>query len=263
MFRNLFITGLICLVLTSQSHLIAQNYPEMVFVKGGTFKMGSNYGDKDERPVHSVSLSDYYIGKYEVTVAQYKLFCAETGRSFPHAPSRSWYEEHQNANKWVWKDNNPIVNVAWKDAMAYCRWLSKKTGKNYSLPTEAQWEYAARGGVKSRKYKYSGSNDVNKVAWYDDNTYEKGPKQVGLLAANELGIFDMSGNAWEWCKDNFGMYSASHARNPKGVAHSQFKVIRGGSWYYIDDLTRLTARDGPRPSYTNFNYGFRVVRLLK
>ncbi len=261
MLRKLFIICCICFVFIPQSYLQAQNYPTMVFVKGGSFKMGSNSGERDERPVHRVTLSDYYIGKYEVTVSQYKEFCRETGRNFPSAPSSSWYEEHQNATKWVWKDNNPIVNVTWRDAMAYCKWLSLKTGKKYSLPTEAQWEYAARGGVKSKKYKYSGSNDIDKVAWYDDTTYEKGPRQVGLLAANELGIYDMSGNAWEWCKDNFGMYSASAVKDPQGAASPQFKVIRGGSWYYVDDLARLTARDGPRPTYTNFNYGFRVVRL--
>lgn len=261
MFKNLFITCCICFLWISQFHVLSQENPEMIFVKGGTFIMGSASGEKDEQPIHSVTLSDYYIGKYEVTVAQYREYCKATGRRFPNSPNRAWYEEHQNAIKWVWKDNNPIVNVTWKDAMLYCHWLSKKTGQKYTLPTEAQWEYAARGGIKSKNYKFSGSNDVDKVAWYDETTYEKGTRNVGMLQANELGIYDMSGNAWEWCKDFFGKYPASSQTNPQGITNSAYKVIRGGSWYYVDDLARLTARDGPYPYYTNFNYGFRVVRI--
>lgn len=239
----------------------AQTMPEMVFVKGGTFKMGSNSGQGDEKPVHSVTLTDYYIGKYEVTVEQYKAFCKETGRNMPAAPGTSWYEEHPNASKWVWSSKKPIVNVKWKDANDYCAWLSKKTGHNYTLPTESQWEFAARGGTKSKGYKYSGSNNINKVAWYDETTFEKGPKKVGSLKPNELGIYDMSGNAWEWCKDYFGRYSSKPQTNPKGPSNSPFRVIRGGSWYYVGDLARLTARDGPYPHYTNYNYGFRVARM--
>ncbi len=252
----------LALLAANYNFLLAQQYPEMVFVKGGTFKMGSISGDKDESPVHSVTLSDYYIAKYEVTVAQYKQFCMETGRRFPSSPKNEWYEEHPNAAKWVWKDNYPIVNVTWRDAMLYCRWLSKKTGENYTLPTEAQWEYAARGGKKSKRYKYSGSNDSKKVAWYDETTNEKGPKNVGQLSPNELGIFDMSGNAWEWCKDYFGKYPSTHQHNPTGAEKSPYRVVRGGSWYYVEYLSRLTARDGPEYFYTNFNYGFRVVKNI-
>ncbi len=250
-------------LLLSSSNLLAQKYPEMVFVKGGTFNMGSKAGDKDETPVHKVSLSDYYIGKYEVTVAQYRVYCRETGRNFPSAPTKEWYNEHPNASKWEWKDDNPIVNITWKDAQLYCKWLSKKTGEKYTLPTEAQWEYAARGGNKSKNYKYSGSNDINTVAWYDETSYEKGPKNVGTLKANELGIYDMSGNAWEWCSDFFGKYPKSPQTNPTGTSGSPFKVIRGGSWYYMAYLARLTVRDGPRTDYTNHNYGFRVAKSHK
>jgi formylglycine-generating enzyme required for sulfatase activity len=233
----------------------------MILVKGGTFKMGSNSGENDEKPVHTVTLSDFYIGKYEVTVAQFKLFCSETGRKLPPEPKSDWYEENKNAVKWVWKDDYPIVNVTWKEAMDYCSWLSKKTGQNYTLPTEAQWEYAARGGNKSGNYKYSGSENINKVAWYDETTLEKGPKSVGTLKPNELGLYDMSGNAWEWCSDYFGRYSSETQTDPLGPSKTPFKVIRGGSWYYVSSLARVTARDGPYPHYTNYNYGFRVARL--
>lgn len=257
-----FLTLCMSLVfLVGQNHINAQIIPEMVFVKGGTFKMGSNSGEPDERPVHTVTLTDYYIGKYEVTVEQYKAFCKETGRSLPSSPNATWYEEHPNAAKWDWNSKHPIVNVKWKEAMDYCNWLSKKTGHNYTLPTEAQWEFAARGGTKSKNYKYSGSNNISKVAWFDETTYEKGPKPVGLLKPNEIGIYDMSGNAWEWCKDNFGRYSSKSSTNPTGPGSSPFRVIRGGSWYYVSDLARLTARDGPYPHYTNYNYGFRIVRI--
>ena len=261
MSRKFFLICLIFSLLLNHLGLFSQKLPEMVLVKGGTFKMGSNSGESDEKPVHTVTLSDFYIGKYEVTVVQYKQFCNETGKKFPDNPRPDWYEEHKNASKWVWKDDYPILNVTWKDAADYCEWLSKKTGQNYTLPTEAQWEYAARGGNKSSNYKYSGSESINKVAWYDETTLEKGPKPVGKLKPNELGIYDMSGNAWEWCKDFFGRYSSDTQTDPQGPASSPYKVIRGGSWYYVANLARVTARDGPYPHYTNFNYGFRVARI--
>jgi formylglycine-generating enzyme len=261
MSNKLFIIYLIFTLLYSQSNLFSQKLPEMVLVKGGTFKMGSNSGESDEKPIHTVTLSDFYIGKYEVTVEQYKVYCAESGKKLPPDPKPEWYEEHKNAVKWVWKDNYPIVNIDWNEAMDYCTWLSKKTGQKYTLPTEAQWEYAARGGNKSENFKYSGSESINKVAWYDETTMEKGPRQVGTLKPNELGIYDMSGNAWEWCSDFFGKYSADPQKDPQGPGKSPFKVIRGGSWYYVAELARVTARDGPYPHYTNYNYGFRVARL--
>jgi sulfatase modifying factor 1 len=261
MARSFFIVFVAASLFVISYKISAQQLPEMVLVKGGTFKMGSNSGEPDEKPVHTVTLTDFYIGKYEVTVEQYQAYCKSVGKSMPSSPPANWYDEHPNASRWVWKNKYPIVNVTWKDAMDYCQWLSKKTGHNYTLPTEAQWEYAARGGQNSKNFKYSGSNTINKVAWYDETTYEKGPRSVGTLKPNELGIFDMSGNAWEWCKDNFGRYSSSTQTNPVGPSSSPFKVIRGGSWYYVANLARLTARDGPYPHYTNYNYGFRVVRI--
>ncbi len=238
-------------------------YPEMVFVKGGSFKMGSNNGYKDEKPIHSASLSDFYIGKYEVTVAQYRLFCKQTHHPFPPKPDRQWYDEHDKVREWTWRDNNPIVDVSWYDAQEYCEWLSKQTGDEYSLPTETQWEFAARGGNKSHKYKYSGSNDINEVAWYDETTYERGPKPVGQLKPNELGIYDMSGNAFEWCKDIYGHYPSRGGRNPSGAKRGPYKVIRGGSWYYVDDFCRVTQRDSPKPTLRKFVYGFRVAKKAK
>jgi len=236
------------------------NSHNMIMVKGGSFKMGANDGYDDEKPVHNVSLSDFYICKYETTVAQYRAFCMATGRKMPADPNEAWYEEHDMVGKWIWVDNNPITNITWYDAEAYCKWLSEISGETYKLPTEAQWEFAARGGLKSKGYKYSGSNNIKEVSWFDETTNEKGPKPVGKLKSNELGIYDMSGNAWEWCADKYGKYTSAVAKDPQGTDKGAYRVIRGGSWYYVEEMSRVTARDGPYPYYTNYNYGFRVAK---
>jgi len=235
-------------------------YPEMILVEGGSFKMGSNSGYSDETPIHSVTLSDYYIGKYEVTVGQYKTFCNATGHPFPSKPQRDWYDEHDNVRDWTWRDNHPIVNVTWNDAVAYCEWLSTQTGDQYSLPSEAQWEFAAKGGNSSNNYKYSGGNYLNSVGWFDENTYERGTRTVGQLAANELGIYDMSGNAFEWCSDYYGPYSSRSKTDPTGPRKGQYRVVRGGSWYYVEEFCKITQRDSPKPTLKKFVYGFRVAK---
>ncbi|MCQ2975706.1 MAG: formylglycine-generating enzyme family protein [Bacteroidales bacterium] len=257
-----FILVLIFVIFLPTNNIIAQTTipPTMIYVKGGSFKMGSNNGYPDERPVHNVNLSDFYISKYEITVAQYRAFCNATGHKMPIDPNKAWYEEHDNAVKWQWIDTYPIVYVTYYDAIAFCKWLSETTHETYTLPTEAQWEYAARGGNQSKNYKYSGSNNIDEVAWYDETTNEKGLRSVGKLKPNELGIYDMSGNAWEWCLDFYGTYPSSSQRNPQGPSKGDFRVIRGGSWYYSEDMTKVTSRDGPKPTFTNYNYGFRVVK---
>ncbi len=236
------------------------NPPSMVFVKGGTFKMGSVSGDADEKPIHSVTLTSFYISKYEITVAQYRAFCKATNRKMPVEPPASWYEEHDHAVKWQWYDTYPIVNINWYDANAYCKWLTETTGEEYSLPTEAQWEYAARGGHQSKHYVYAGSNEIDEVAWYDETTNEKGLKPVGRMKPNELGIYDMSGNVWEWCSDFYGKYTATSQKNPIGQKSGNYKVIRGGSWYNMEDMCRSTLRDGPKPTFSDYYTGFRVVK---
>lgn len=221
--------------------------PEVVFVQGGTFNMGSNVQD-DEKPVHSVTVNSFSIGKYPVTVGQYKKFCEATGRPMPEAPS------------WGLNNSHPVVNVNYNDAVSYCNWLGEEYGGDWRLPTEAEWEYAARGGNKTNGYTYSGGNDLESVGWFSDNAGGQ-TQRVGRKKANELGIYDMSGNVWEWCRDWYGKdyYSSSPKDNPKGPATASYRVLRGGGW--INDATycRVAFRNYGDPSLRNYGRGFRVV----
>jgi formylglycine-generating enzyme required for sulfatase activity len=199
--------------------------PGMILVTGGTFQMGSTTGNSDEIPVHAVTVSSFYLDAKEVTVVQYRAFCTATSRSMPSPPS------------WGWSDNNPIVNVSWIDATAYATWAVKR------LPTEAEWEYAARGGTLTHGYTYSGSNTIGDVAWYTSNSGSR-TQAVGTKTPNELGLYDMSGNAWEWCSDWYdgGYYSVSPSVNPKGPSTGTYRVLRGGSWGSFEDSCRVANR---------------------
>ncbi|MDY0296015.1 MAG: bifunctional serine/threonine-protein kinase/formylglycine-generating enzyme family protein [Acidobacteriota bacterium] len=220
---------------------------EWVKMEAGEFSMGSNDGASDEQPVHRVYLDTYYISKYEVTFDQYDAFCNETGRSRPS--DEGWG-----------RGSRPVINVSWDDAVAFCRWLSKKTGKTVRLPTEAEWEKAAKGGNNSRGYTYSGSNNVDAVAWYSGNAGGR-TDPVGQKSANELGIHDMSGNVWEWCADwyNKNYYSRSPARNPAGPSSGSRRVFRGGCWILFASFCRSAYRDSGPPSLRLDSLGFRAV----
>ena len=222
--------------------------PEMIRVEGGTFTMGSNSGYDDAKPTHQVTLDGFQIGKYPVTVGQYKAFVEATGRSMPDAPS------------WGWQDKHPMVMVNYNDAVAYCNWLSEKYGGDWRLPTEAEWEYAARGGNKSRGYTYAGGNDLWDVAWYEDNAGGQ-TQSVGRKKANELGIHDMTGNVWEWCRDWYDedYYSNSPSANPRGPSSGSFRVLRGGSWNHSATYCRVALRSYSAPSFRRTFRGFRVV----
>jgi len=216
--------------------------PEMVFVQGGTFKMGSNEGINDGKPVHSVTLSSFEIGKYEVTQAQWKAIMGYNPSNFKG-------------------DDLPVENVSWDDVQDFLQKLNVKTGKKYRLPTEAEWEFAARGGNKSKGYTYSGSNTLNDVAWLSDNSNSK-THVVGSLKANELDIYDMSGNVWEWCSDWYdeNYYKNSPTQNPKGPNNGDTRVLRGGSWYFNSDVCRVANRIRYFPTGRDGYGGFRVAR---
>jgi len=245
--------------------------PKMVFVEGGTFKMGSNDGDDDEKPIHSVTVSDFYIGKYEVTVGAFKEFVnasgyqteAETGDG-----SYVWTTKWEKKSDVNWKnpsfsqtDKDPVTCVSWNDAQAYIKWLNTKTGKKYRLPSEAEWEYAARGGSSATlSHRYSGSDDLGSVAWCSENSGSK-THPVGTKQANELGIYDMTGNVWEWCSDWYDAkyYGSSPSTNPQGASSGSNRVYRGGSWYYFASFCRVAFRNNYAPGNRSYDLGLRLV----
>ena len=205
---------------------------------GATPEMQEPY--RNEKPVHRVTLTNnYYIGKYEVTQA---LWQAVMGSN----PSSSK------------GDDLPVEEVSWNDCQDFISKLNAITGKRFRLPTEAEWEYAARGGKKSRGYQYSGSNTLGDVAWYDGNSGSK-THAVGTKQPNELGIYDMAGNVYEWCQDRYGSYSSSPQTNPTGAASGSDRVIRGGDWGQLARFCRASDRSCHAPDGSSFILGFRLV----
>ena len=218
--------------------------PQMMLVKGGTYMMGSNNANPNEKPAHKVVVNDFYIGIYEVTQAQWRAVM------------------HNNPGVFV-NEDGPEENISWDEVQEYINKLNKLTGKKYRLPTEAEWEYAAKGGSKSIGYLYSGSDDIKRIAWIKDNSSDM-PHPVGQKQANELGIYDMSGNVWEWCSDWYDdvFYRRLYSRrpNPIGPKTGTFKIVRGGSWYSNEYCSRPTYRDGFIPGGKSTNIGFRLAR---
>ena len=216
--------------------------------KQETFMMGCQDDecswDGNDKPVHQVMLSSYYINKYPITQLLWELVMGE----LPHInPADVCYD-------------CPMQGISWDDAQDFITKLNQKTGKKYRLPTEAEWEYAARGGAKSKGYKYSGGNDIDVVAWYWDNANHK-VHPVGTKAPNELGIYDMSGNIFEWCYDWYDDYTESSQTDPIGAALGEYRVMRGGSYGSTADRCRVAARYNHWPSYNNMGYGLRLVRV--
>ena len=217
---------------------------EMVKVEGGTFMMGATSEMKNpnsnEKPVHQVTLTnDYYMGKYEVTQA---LWQAVMGSN----PS-----EYKG-------DNLPVETVSWNDCQKFISKLNSLTGRMFRLPTEAEWEYAARGGKESRGYQYSGSSNISDVAWYDENSGSK-THPVGTKQANELGIYDMTGNVWEWCSDWYSSYSSSSQTNPTGSDSGSARVSRGGGWFNDASYCRLSVRFYYTPDFRLDILGLRLA----
>ncbi len=245
-----------------QQSVIEQIASQMVFVDGGTFMMGQTvvqpaFSDNtttraasdsedddspraDELPAHEVTVSDFYIGRYEITQAQWSAVMCGQNPSYFHG------------------DDLPVESVTWNDIQAFLARLNDLTGENYRLPTEAEWEYAARGGRKSLGYRYSGSNDIDEVAWYSDNSPES-ICPTGGKKPNELGLYDMSGNAFEWVFDWYSEYTSDARVNPKGPSSGTYHVLRGGSWKHGTNGCRVSFRTRI-PTYHLNKCGFRIAK---
>ena len=219
----------------------------MVYVQGGTFMMGATAEQgsdawDSEKPAHQVTLSSFSIGRYEVTQEEWQTVMGSNPSEFKGS-------------------RKPVEQVSWNDCKSFISKLNSITGKNFRLPTEAEWEFASRGGIKSQGYKYSGSNNLNSVAWYNDNSGNT-THDVGQKSPNELGIYDMSGNVWEWCQDwyDINYYSSSPQTNPTGPSSGSRRVVRGGSWNFIARSCRVSGRDGSSPGSRGGGLGFRLAQ---
>ncbi|MBA7547094.1 Formylglycine-generating enzyme [subsurface metagenome] len=241
----------------------------LVLARGGSFRMGSSEYDI-EKPVHSVTVSSFYMGKYEVTQKEWREVMGSGVRQQRDKANPDWPLRGEG-------DNNPMYYVSWNEAVEYCNKLSRKEGltpcysgsgnsrrcnfsaSGYRLPTEAEWEYAARGGNSSRGYTYAGGNSISSLGWYDDNSNSK-THPVGQKKANELGLYDMSGNVWEWCWDWKGSYSSGSRTDPTGPSSGSHRMIRGGGWDRGSRACRSANRLFSTPSRRGGSLGFRVVR---
>jgi formylglycine-generating enzyme required for sulfatase activity len=223
--------------------------PETVLIPGGEFSMGCDEGAACERPVHRVNVEAFGIGRYTVNNLQYRRFVEDTDYAIPP----SW------ADPRFTHPDQPVTCVSWHDANAYCDWLTRGTGKDYRLPTEAEWERAARGGVEARLYTWGDQPPEHQRDYHE--YWKSGPEPGGRRPASTFGLYDISENVHEWCADWFDAdyYSSSPARNPRGPAAGSRKASRGGSWRHKIKIARVAARSSIPPDYRYNDYGFRVV----
>lgn len=233
---------------SSQADVLRAIENNMIRVEGGSFAMGcADETDSAcyywEKPMHKVKLTTYYIAKYPVTQKEW----------FAVVGDKPWFTKEC--------PDCPVENVSWYDAQIFLSKLNQLTGKFYRLPTEAEWEYAARGGVKSKDYLYAGSNDINAVAWYEGNS-NKISHPVGGKLPNELGLYDMSGNVFQWCSDWFDdkYYSKSPEENPQGPGRDSYRTCRGGSWWSEEKECRVAHRDRYPPDARDDDVGFRIAK---
>jgi hypothetical protein len=216
---------------------------EMVWIEGGSFMMGSKEGADDEKPVHEVNLKGFYMGKYEVTQAQWQKVMGNNPSKFSGCPKC------------------PVEWVSWEEIQVFIKKLNTQTGKSYRLPTEAEWEYAAKGGNKNSLFKYAGSDNIDEVAWYHGNANDK-THPIGTKKANALGLYDMTGNVWEWCSDWYdeNYYQYSKKNNPTGGLTGDYRVLGGGSFSLIAHNCRPTYRGYSKPYGRDDSIGFRLAQ---
>ena len=232
---------------------------KMVWVEGGEFLMGgtSEQGleaENDEQVIRRVKLSSYYIGECEITQSQWEKVMGTSVQ-------QQWSKASCDTGLQGTGPDYPMYYVSWEEAQAFCQELSRMTGRTYCLPTEAQWEYAARGGKNNDGTKYSGSWSIDAVAWYGGNS-GSGTHPVKNKRANSLGLYDMSGNVWEWCADWYGSsYNVNDTNNPTGPSSGSSRVFRGGSWVYSARYCRVSLRRHFSPGGRYYDGGFRVVVL--
>jgi formylglycine-generating enzyme required for sulfatase activity len=250
--------------------------PQMVWIAAGSFQMGSNEGDSDEKPVHKVSITQAFaMGRYEVTVAEFRQFVNATGYKTEAETGDGCYIHKNGWSKvkdvnwhnpnFFQNDNHPVVCISWNDAQAYSKWLSKQTGKKYRLPTEAEWEYVARAGTTTDYW--WGNTASPEYANYDDRGAVEQrwgyTAPVGSFGANPFGIYDTVGNVWEWTQDIYSSYSSSPAKEPRGISTGSIRVIRGGGWGNTASYCRAANRNGNSPDFRDYNLGFRLLSNLR
>jgi len=230
---------------TTPEEAAKQLIDHMVYVEGGTYTMGTDASEKgnawdDEFPAHQVTLRSFYIGRYEVTQAEWEAIMGSNPASFKGA-------------------QNPVECVSWDDCQAFIDKLNRLTGKHFRLPTEAEWEYAARGGRQSKGYTYAGSNTLEEVAWFFVRGGRRCTNPVGQKKPNELGLYDMTGNVCEWCHDWLGNYSEAAQTDPTGPATGQLRIYRGGSWRFFPRACRVSQRDFYYPAFRGDIIGLRLA----
>lgn len=270
----------ICRPQTYSSHMthaanqavLTKLLPELIQIEGGTFQMGSNESDR-ERPIHTVKVADFHLGKFPVTNAQYATFLnqyqSSKVKTGPFQGEEMIYTHHwglqEKGDQWqasIGFEDYPVIRVTWYGATEFCHWLSQQTKQAYRLPSEAEWEYAARGGKYKGTFTYAGSNHLDEVAWYKANSHSQ-TKPVGLKYPNQLGLYDMSGNVWEWCADHW--HKDYKGARQDGAAWIQGddkspRVVRGGSWDNLVNSCRVSDRlRFDADVWFNF-IGFRVAR---
>jgi formylglycine-generating enzyme required for sulfatase activity len=245
----------------------SQNMPSMILIEGGSFQMGNEEGEGDEKPVHPVELSSFYLGKQEVTNQEYCIFLNTVKK--PLKEVEDWVDLDDPDCKIKAQgiefipeagfENHPAIEITYYGAQAYCEWAGGR------LPTEAEWEYAARGGNHYSPFTYSGSAIVDEVAWYRDNRGTLTHLAVGQKKENALGLQDMSGNVWEWCHDWYhkNYYKDSPLANPEGPGQEVFRVVRGGSWMDPENELRVTNRHWIQPNYSYDYVGFRLCKDME